>query len=150
MPLPRPEDLTQLEEIEKQWAVKATAHAEVYQSLIEKYDSRKLRLTSMDDALYEDFQSTFPELDIEVLDEEAFKSEEAKGRWRPFVLKYEKLINDYNFGTLVRKDYRQSLTEDNTMLVLRTQFYCIEIARNRRGLNLMHLQQPSATNDPPA
>ncbi|KAJ1981293.1 hypothetical protein H4R34_002130 [Dimargaris verticillata] len=143
MPLPRPEDLTQLEEIEKQWAVKATAHAEVYQSLIEKYDTTKLRLTSMDDELYEDFQATFPELNIEVLDEEAFKSEEAKSRWRPFVLKYEKLINDYNFGTLVRKDYRQGLTEDNTMLVLRTQFYCIEIARNRRGLNLMHNQQTS-------
>lgn len=75
--------------------------------------------------------------------------------------RYETLIKDYNIGTLIRPNASESLSEHNSMLGsdsshfpqdpsilshLRTlsllyflghrmQFYAIEIARNREGLN---------------
>jgi hypothetical protein len=45
MPLPSADELEQLPEIEKQWAVKAMHHAETYMNLIRKIDASKLRLT---------------------------------------------------------------------------------------------------------
>lgn len=48
---------------------------------------------------------------------------------------YENKVQDYNFGTLLRIDHTKDYTEENTMFVTRMQFYAVEIARNREGLN---------------
>ncbi|KAJ6464193.1 DUF757-domain-containing protein [Mycena vitilis] len=128
-------------EIEKQFAVKAVEQAQTYWNLIEKVDPKELKLTKLDDEIYEDTLKTFPELaendyaKLVKLDEDAMKSPEGKERWRVFIDSYKKKVKDYNFGSLIRTDARQEYGENNTIFVTRIQFYAIEIARNRLGLN---------------
>ncbi|KAI9310100.1 putative polysaccharide biosynthesis protein [Dichotomocladium elegans] len=144
MPLPKAEDLEQLEDIEKQWAVKAMHHAETYYKLISSVDMRKFPLTKIDDEIYADFEATFPEIDVKHLNDAHFKSSEAKEKWRKWINKYEKRVNEFNFGTLIRIDYRDDYLEQNTMFGVRMQFYAIEIARNKKGLNEEMRQQLKA------
>ncbi|NXR65589.1 PBDC1 protein, partial [Rhadina sibilatrix] len=56
-------------------------------------------------------------------------------KWRPFCLRFEGLVEDFNFGTLLRLDSRRDYSEENTILAPRIQFLAIEIARNREGCN---------------
>ncbi|RIB17650.1 hypothetical protein C2G38_1968392 [Gigaspora rosea] len=140
MSLPSADELEQLPEIEKQWAVKAMHHAETYFKLISSVDGKSLRLTSIDDEIYEDFKKTFPDFSIVDVDENGMKTPEAKNIWREWIMKYEKSVNDYNFGTLLRKNVNGDYTEENTIFVTRIQFIAIEIARNKQGLN-SHLVQ---------
>lgn len=44
-------------------------------------------------------------------------------------------MQDYSFGTLLRKDCEGEYTEENSILVPRIQFLAIELARNREGYN---------------
>jgi len=136
-----------------------------------------------DDLLNDAFEKAFPEyLDdarLSNLTENEIKSAEGKRRWREFMMPFEKIVHDYNFGTLIRLDAEGEYDEQNAMFgtsntplgrgplpvqsagghisrwahqaqvslggnILthfslcsgyRTQFYAIEIARNRRGLN---------------
>ncbi|KAJ7829392.1 DUF757-domain-containing protein [Mycena olivaceomarginata] len=136
-----PNSAQNLIEIEKQFAVKAVEQAQTYWNLIEKVDPKELRLTKIDDEIYEDTLKTFPELaenghaKLVKLDEEGMKNPEGKERWRVFIESYKKKVKDYNFGSLIRTDARQEYGENNTIFVTRIQFYAIEIARNRLGLN---------------
>ncbi|KAF9296138.1 putative polysaccharide biosynthesis protein [Linnemannia elongata] len=145
MSLPSADELEQLQEIEKQWAVKAMHHAETYFSLLQAMDGSKLKLTKIDDEIYVDFMSTFgpnvPRIDI--LDEaKDFKSPEMKEKWRNFINRYEGgKVTDYNFGSLLRIDASKEYSEDNTMFVTRMQFLTIEIARNKAGLNSVHCKR---------
>ena len=113
-------------DIEKQWAVKAFHHAETYFSLISKFDAASLKLTRLDDEIYEDFKTQFPDLDVQNLDEmRDFKNEAAKAKWRDFIMKYddfiinlftsryEKRVQDYNFGTLLRNRSAEDYGEHN-------------------------------------
>jgi len=43
------------------------------------------------------------------------KSPEGKTRWRKFIAPFEKVIEDYNFGTLMRLDVAGEYTEANTI-----------------------------------
>ncbi|KAF9100615.1 hypothetical protein BGX27_000320 [Mortierella sp. AM989] len=141
MSLPSADELEQLQEIEKQWAVKAMHHAETYFSLIEAIDGSKLKLTKIDDEIYVDFMSTFgQDFKIDVLNEEKdFKAPEMKEKWRNFITRYEGgRVTDYNFGSLLRTDVSKGYSEDNTIFVTRMQFLTIEIARNKAGLNSVH------------
>ncbi|KAJ6588212.1 DUF757-domain-containing protein [Mycena capillaripes] len=128
-------------EIEKQFAVKAVEQAQTYWNLIEKVDPKELKLTKLDDEIFEHTFKTFPELaennhaKLLKLDEDGMKSPEGKERWRVFIESYKKKVTDYNFGSLIRTDARQEYGENNTIFVTRIQFYAIEIARNRLGLN---------------
>lgn len=63
------------------------------------------------------------------------KSPEGKKRWREFMNKYEKSIEDYNFGTLLRLNSDGEYDEENTMFSVKVQFYAIEVFRNRHLLN---------------
>ena len=45
------------------------------------------------------------------------------------------MVRDYNMGTLIRIDSREEFGPQNSVVVPRLQFYCIEIARNRKGFN---------------
>ncbi|KAJ2768450.1 hypothetical protein IWQ56_002934 [Coemansia nantahalensis] len=122
-------------EMEMQWAVKAMHHAETYMKLLKAAGPGKFKLCPIEDELHSDFRRHFPDLDVARLDESEFKTEAAKAKWREFMTKYEGRIADYNFGTLVRIDPAGDYTEANSMFVVRTQFLCVEIARNREGLN---------------
>jgi hypothetical protein len=44
-------------------------------------------------------------------------------------------VEDYSFGTLLRADASKEYSEDNSILVTRIQFYAIELARNKEGVN---------------
>ncbi|KAJ7704585.1 DUF757-domain-containing protein [Mycena rosella] len=136
-----PNNAQNLIEIEKQFAVKAVEQAQTYWNLLEKVDPKELRLTKIDDEIFEHTLATFPELAADghakliKLDEEGMKSAAGKERWRGFIESYKKKVKDYNFGSLIRTDARQEYGESNTIFVTRIQFYAIEIARNRLGLN---------------
>ncbi|KAJ3565992.1 hypothetical protein NP233_g7282 [Leucocoprinus birnbaumii] len=136
-----PNKAQNLLEIEKQFAVKAVEQAQTYWNLLEKVNPRELRLTKLDDEIYEHTMKTFPELAEEPydklikLDEDWMKSEDGKKRWRVFIEEYKEKVKDYNFGSLIRTDAREEYGETNTIFVTRIQFYAIEISRNRLGLN---------------
>ncbi|ORX72261.1 DUF757-domain-containing protein [Linderina pennispora] len=135
MSLPKAEETANMVEMEMQWAVKAMHHAETYMKLLQAVGGKNLKLTPIDDELYEDLKAHFPDLKLDVLDEAQFKTEKAKAAWRDFINKYEKRVKDFNFGSLVRIDCKGDYTEENSMFVTRTQFYCVEVARNKEGLN---------------
>ncbi|XP_074248316.1 protein PBDC1 isoform X3 [Saimiri boliviensis] len=122
-------------DIEMAWALRAMQHAEVYYKLISSVDPQFLKLTKVDDQIYSEFRKNFEKLKIDVLDPEELKSESAKEKWRPFCLKFNGIVEDFNYGTLLRLDCSQGYTEENTIFAPRIQFFAIEIARNREGYN---------------
>ncbi|KAI9834624.1 MAG: hypothetical protein M1826_000026 [Phylliscum demangeonii] len=131
-----PDAAQNLEDIEKQFAVKAVQHMSTYWGILENNRGSRLRLTKMDDEIYDHLQREFPEFDPAVtIDEDEMKSKTGKERWRKFMMAYEKKIDDYNFGTMLRTNPKLEYGEKETIFVPRMQFYAIEIARNRRGLN---------------
>ncbi|CAF0895236.1 unnamed protein product [Adineta steineri] len=121
--------------LEEQWAMKAFQHAETYFNLLCSIESKKLRLTRHDDEIYSRFRAVFPDLKVDILDENQIKSVEGKELWRSFCEEFKELIEDYNYGTLIRTDSKGEYSSDNSFLVVRIQFYAIEIARNREGAN---------------
>ena len=127
------------EEMEQQFAVRAVQQMTVYWSILEKMPGSKLRLTRLDDEIYEHLKKDFPDFDPAAeLDEEEVKSKDGKERWRNFCMVYsegENKIEDYNFGTMLRRSPKFEYGEKETMFAVRVQFYAIEIARNRAGLN---------------
>ncbi|NWU35521.1 PBDC1 protein, partial [Hylia prasina] len=80
-------------------------------------------------------------------------------KWRPFCLRFEGVVEDFNYGTLLRLDSRREYSEENSIFggkwgagglggtpnlgliplllssATRIQFFAIEIARNREGCN---------------
>ena len=125
--------------VELAWAEKAYRHTTVYYKLICNINCTKLKLTKCDDELYQQFMMSFPRTRIDVIDEDKLKSVAGKRRWRNFCQQWEYHVEDYNFGTLLRLDCKLGYSEFNTTLVPRVQFLAIEIARNRQGLNMVHL-----------
>ncbi|KAF7293061.1 DUF757-domain-containing protein [Mycena indigotica] len=108
-------------DIEKQFAVKAVEQAQTYWNLIEKVPPTELKLTKIDDEIYEDTLKTFPELaendyaGLIQLDEEWMKSPSGKERWREFIERYKKKVKDYNFGSLIRMNAKEEYVEKNTI-----------------------------------
>ncbi|XP_063238403.1 protein PBDC1 [Bacillus rossius redtenbacheri] len=121
--------------IEALWAMRAVEHAEVYFNILCSVDPRLLRLTPHDDTIYREFREEFPDLQVAQIPEDDLKSPEAKQKWRPFCERFQGVIEDYNLGTLLRLDGAGEYSEQNTVLVTRIQFYAVELARNREGVN---------------
>ncbi|XP_019369866.1 PREDICTED: protein PBDC1 [Gavialis gangeticus] len=121
--------------VEMMWAMKAAQHAEVYFNLISSVDPTFLKLTKVDEEIYTAFRERFRHLRIDVLEPEELKSEPAKEKWRPFCMQFEGVVEDFNYGTLLRLDCSKDYTEENTIFATRIQFFAIEIARNREGYN---------------
>ncbi|KAF6714608.1 Protein PBDC1 [Oryzias melastigma] len=117
------------------WAMKAYNHAEVYFNLISSVDPKFLKLTKLDDRIYSSFRESFKDLDVKQLKEDDLKSDQAKERWRPFCNQFEGLVEDFNYGTLLRLDSQKGYSEENSIFSTRVQFFAIEIARNREGCN---------------
>ncbi|KAF1941571.1 DUF757-domain-containing protein [Clathrospora elynae] len=131
-----PEETENFEDIEKQFAVKVVQHMETYWKILEKVPGSKLRLTKIDDEIYAHLKKEFPEFDASaIVNEDDMKSKEGKERWRKFIAEYENKVEDYNFGTMLRADTKAEYSETGTIFAVRMQFYAIEIARNREGLN---------------
>lgn len=122
-------------DVEMMWVIKATEHMEIYFNLLCSVDPRLLKLTPHDDMIYKSFRNEFPEMSIDVLNENELKSDGSKEKWRPFCNSFENIVEDFNFGTLVRIDSSKDYSKENTLLVPRIQFYAIEVSRNREGLN---------------
>ncbi|RDA91891.1 hypothetical protein CP533_0370 [Ophiocordyceps camponoti-saundersi (nom. inval.)] len=130
------EQAINMEEMEQQFAVKAVQQMQTYWSLLETVKGSSLRLTKMDDDIYAHLIEAFPDFDpAATIDEDEMKSKAGKERWRAFMMAYEKKIDDYNFGTMVRDSPKAEYEEKTTIFVPRMQFYAIEIARNKKGLN---------------
>ncbi|KAI1124077.1 putative polysaccharide biosynthesis protein [Nemania abortiva] len=130
------ENADNLEEIEKQFAVKAVQHLETYWAILQKVKGSLLRLTKMDNDILEHLQTEFPDFDpAATINEDEMKSKAGKERWRKFMMAYEKKVDDYNFGTMLRTSPTVEYDQDTTIFVPRMQFYAVEIARNRAGLN---------------
>lgn len=123
------------------------------------------RSTRYDDEIIKAFEKHFPDYQsddrLRLLKEDELKSAEGKKRWREFMT--DKVFPesmreaiDYNFGTLIRANCEDDYTQENSIFGAlesslactyareltcyvstgyRLQFYAIEIARNRRGLN---------------
>ncbi|OOF98006.1 hypothetical protein ASPCADRAFT_205275 [Aspergillus carbonarius ITEM 5010] len=131
-----PETAENFEDMEKQFAVKAVEHLMTYWSILEKVPGSKLRLTKMDDEILESFMKEFPDFNpAETLDEDKMKSKEGKEKWRNWINQYEKTIEDFNFGTMLRASPKVEYERETTIFAMRMQFYAVEIARNRAGLN---------------
>ena len=123
--------------VEEMWAMKAAEHAEVYFNLLCSVEPSRLKLTGnkeLDDTIYEDFQKSFPDLNIATFTEDDIKNEKAKAAWRKFSESY-KDVEDFSLGCLLRLDSSKDYTEENTCIAIKIQFFAIEIARNRLGHN---------------
>ncbi|KAK4154237.1 putative polysaccharide biosynthesis protein [Chaetomidium leptoderma] len=130
------EEADNLDDIEKQFAVKAVQHMQTYWSILERVKGSSLRLTKIDDEIHDHLTRDFPDFDpTETIDEDKMKSKEGKERWRNFMMVYEKKVDDYNFGTMLRSNPKWEYGEKETIFAPRMQFYAVEIARNRLGLN---------------
>ncbi|KAF7553938.1 hypothetical protein G7Z17_g3264 [Cylindrodendrum hubeiense] len=133
------------EDIEKQFAVKVVQHMQTYWSILEMVKGSTLRLTKIDDDIYEHLKTDIPEFDAAAtINEDEMKSKQGKDKWRKFMMAYEKKVDDYNFGTMVRNSAKSEYEENTTIFVPRMQFYAVEIARNRLGLNDWIYEQAQA------
>lgn len=110
-------------------------YSKFFLQLLCSVDPKYLRLTPHDDLIYKTFRDEFPDLDVTVINEDELKSSEGKSKWRPYCEKFKNIVEDYSYGTLLRSDASKAYSEENSILVIRIQFYAIELARNREGIN---------------
>ena len=132
--------------LEYLWAANAHCYADMHMKLMKFIDPGTVKLTKFDDYIHRLFMRYFKHLNIEVLNENELKSEDAKARWRPFCEHFKDALDKYNFGTLVRKDCKETYSEENSLFVTRIQFLAIEIARNKKGLNRFHITDSCMEN----
>lgn len=128
------------EDIEKQFAVKAVQHLEIYWRMLSLRPGSQLSFTKLDSQIYTHLCLQFPAFSTREgaatpLNEDEIKSPGGKKAWREFMMTYEKTVDDYNFGSLLRIDPMKGYDEDNSMFVPRMQFLAIEIARNKWKVN---------------
>lgn len=94
----------------------AVQHLETYWAILTKVKGSALRLTKYDDEIYEHLQRDFPDFDPAVtIDENEMKSRAGKERWRKFMMAYEKKVDDYNFGTILRTSPKVEYEEHTTI-----------------------------------
>lgn len=87
-----------------------------YWSILEKVRGSQLRLTKMDDEIYEHLKKEFPDFDpAATINEDDMKSKEGKEKWRNFMNQYEKKVADFNFGTILRANPKFEYEQDTTI-----------------------------------
>lgn len=116
--------------------------------LICSVDPKLLKLTPYDEQIYQIFREDFPNFNVGKVNDADIKSPVAKTKWRSFIEKFNKL-EDYSYGTLMRADASQDFGQHNSILVVRIQFWAIEIARNREGYNdqIRYKYKPESTTN---
>lgn len=91
-------------------------HMTTYWSILERMRGSKLRLTKIDDEIHEHFKKEFPDFDpAATINEDEMKSKAGKEKWRNFIMAYEKRIDDYNFGTMLRASPATEYSEKETI-----------------------------------
>lgn len=103
--------------------------------LICSVDPKFLHLTPHDQVIYTVFRQEFPSFNVKIVNEDELKNQNGKVRWRIFCEGFKDMVEDYNYGTLLRVDCNEDYTQENSILVPRIQFLAIELARNREGYN---------------
>lgn len=89
---------------------------ETYWSILEKVRGSQLRLTKIDDDIAAAFKEAFPDFDpAATIDEDEMKSKAGKERWRNFINQFEKTVDDYNFGTMLRASSKSEYGEASTI-----------------------------------
>ena len=89
---------------------------ETYWAILEHKRGTQLRLTRLDDEIHEHFKKEFPDFDPSAtINEDDMKSKEGKERWRNFIMTYEKKIDDYNFGCMLRANTKNEYDETGTI-----------------------------------
>lgn len=89
---------------------------QTYWAILEKVKGSTLRLTKIDDEIYDHLKRDFPEFDpAETINEDEMKSKEGKQKWRDFMMQYDKKVDDYNFGTLLRSNPEFEYGQDETI-----------------------------------
>lgn len=148
--------------IEERWAETAAKYAEIIEKLMVAAGRKsidhlhRMRFTPMDNEMYKIFRTAFPEMNVKSIDVASLKSKEEKAKWYLILESWKDSLRDYNSGTLLRVDCTAPLSPENCCVVPRSQFYCIEIARCREGLNDEFVQsvidgrQTTAKLDPDA
>lgn len=87
-----------------------------YWAILEKVKGSSLKLTKMDDEIYDHLMKDIPDFDpAETIDEDKMKSKAGKEKWRNFMMVYEKQIDDYNFGTMLRTSPKIEYTQEGTI-----------------------------------
>lgn len=132
--------------IEKQWAVKAFQHAETYMRLLTSIsDHSKIKLTKIDDEIYETFRERFPDFDVRVISEDDIKSDKAKNQWRPFLNQFEKRVFDWNMLTMLRADATGDYTENNTIVGNTLSFVFYSLVNQKQSTKMGNLVSPEVT-----
>lgn len=94
----------------------AVQHLETYWAILEKVKGSTLRLTKIDDEIYDHLCKDFPEFDpAETIDESKLKSPAGKKQWRDFMMAYENKVDDYSFGTMLRTSPKEEYTQHGTI-----------------------------------
>lgn len=76
----------------------------------------ELRLTKIDDEIHEHFKNEFPDFDLEgTINEDEMKSKAGKERWRNFINTYDKRIDDFNYGTMLRANAKWEYGEKESI-----------------------------------
>jgi len=87
-----------------------------YWSILERVKGSSLRLTKLDDDIMEHLEKDFPDFDpAATIDEDIMKSKEGKERWRNFMMAYDKKVDDYNFGTMLRLNPKMEYGREETI-----------------------------------
>ena len=94
----------------------AVEHLMTYWAILEKVKGSQLRLTKMDDEIHDSFKEAFPDFDPAApLIEDEMKSKAGKEKWRNWINKFEKKIDDFNFGTIIRTRPDAEYDQDTTI-----------------------------------
>ena len=89
---------------------------EIYWKILERKRGSELRLTRIDDEILEHFKKDFPDFDPSAtINEDEMKNKAGKERWRTFVNAYDKRIEDFNFGAMLRANPKFEYGEKETI-----------------------------------
>ena len=98
----------------------AVQQMSTYWAILEKARGSNLRLTKFDDEIYDHFRKEFPDFDPkQTINEDEMKSKDGKEKWRQFISHYEKKVDDYNFGTMLRSNPTFKYGEKETIFGMR-------------------------------
>lgn len=96
--------------------VVAVKHLETYWAILEKVKGSTLRLTKIDDDIFDHLVKDFPDFDpAKPIVEDEMKSAEGKKRWREFMMAYKDKVDDYSFGTILRTDPKDEYTQHGSI-----------------------------------
>jgi len=102
-----------------------------YWAILEKVKGSTLRLTKIDQEIYDHLKADFPDFDpSKTINEDEMKSKTGKERWRKFMMAYEKKVDDYNFGTMLRADPKWEYGKDETIFGERLQALYREVQQS--------------------